>query len=109
MGVTFTQASTVANFRAREGHSLHFLTRSNWTRLVLRDSTRGPLRVDVACRRVWVWDGEEAEPRCWQLIVRREGGSPTTIKYTLSNAPAETPVFRLAQMQGQRHWGERVF
>ena len=73
------------------------------------DSTRGPLRMDITCRRVWVWDGEEAEPRCWHLIVRREVGSPTTIKYTLSNAAAETPVLRLAQMQGQRYWVERVF
>ena len=80
-----------------------------WTRLTLRDSTRGPLRVDIACRRVWVWDGEEAAPRCWHLIVRREVGSPTTIKYTLSNAAADTPVLRLAQMQGQRSWVERVF
>ena len=81
----------------------------DWQRLTLRDSTRGPLRVDIACRRVWVWDGEQAEPRCWHLIVRREVGSPTTIKYTLSNAPADTPVLRLAQMQGQRYWVERVF
>ena len=95
---TVTVEDLVRSFRAED-----------WTRLTLRDSTRGPLRVDVACRRVWVWDGEEAEPRCWQLIVRREVGSPTTIKYTLSNAPAETPVLRLAQMQGQRYWVERVF
>jgi SRSO17 transposase len=81
----------------------------DWARLMLRDSTRGPLRVDIACRRIWVWDGEEAEPRCWHLIVRREVGSPKTIKYTLSNAPADTPVLRLAQMQGQRYWVERVF
>ncbi len=81
----------------------------DWARLVLRDSTRGPLRVDVACRRVWLWDGAEANPRCWHLIVRREVGSPKTIKYSLSNAPAETPRLRLAQMQGQRYWVERVF
>ncbi len=81
----------------------------DWQRLTLRDSTRGPLRVDIACRRIWVWDGEEANPRSWHLIVRREVGSPGTIKYTLSNAPADTPVLRLAQMQGQRYWVERVF
>ena len=42
-------------------------------------------------------------------IVRREVGSPNTIKYTLSNAPADTPLLRLAQMQGQRYWVERTF
>ena len=43
----------------------------DWTRCVLRDSTRGQLRVDIAHRRVWVWDGEEHGARCWHLIVRR--------------------------------------
>ncbi len=81
----------------------------DWTRHVLRDSTRGELRVDTAHRRIWAWDGEETHPRCWQLIVRREVGSPKTIKYSLSNAPAETPRLRLAQMQGQRYWVERAF
>jgi SRSO17 transposase len=80
-----------------------------WTRHVLRDSTRGELRVDIAHREIWAWDGEEAEPRRWQLIVRREVGSPKTIKYTLSNASFDTPRLRLAQMQGQRYWVERAF
>lgn len=81
----------------------------DWTRCILRDSTRGTLRVDVAHRRVWVWDGEERAARCWHLVVRREVASRKTIKYTLSNAPADTPPLRLAQMQGQRYWVERVF
>ena len=60
---------------------------ADWTRYVLRDSTRGQLRVDIAQRRIWVSDGQEAAARYWHLIVRREVGSPKTIKYTLSNAP----------------------
>ena len=43
-----------------------------------------------------------------ELIVRRELDSPDTIHYTLSNAPAETPTHRLAQMQAQRFWIERA-
>ncbi|MEY2926975.1 MAG: hypothetical protein RL367_1452 [Pseudomonadota bacterium] len=85
------------------------LTPKDWSRQTLRDSTRGKLRVDIAHRQVWLWDGEEAQARCWTLIVRREVGSPTTIKYSLSNAPADTPVLRLARMQGQRYWVERCF
>ena len=81
----------------------------DWTRCVLRDSTRGALRVDIAHRRVWVWDGEESAPRCWHLIVRREVKSEKTIKYTLSNAAADTPILRLGQMQGHRYWVERAF
>jgi SRSO17 transposase len=80
-----------------------------WTRYVLRDCTRGKLRVDIATRRVWAWDGEEERARCWHLIIRREVGSATTIKYTFSNAPADTPELQLAQMQGQRYWVERAF
>ena len=81
----------------------------DWTRYMLRDCTRGELRVDVVCRRVWLWDGKEERPRCWHLIVRREVGSVKTIKYSLSNAPAGTPRLQLAQMQGQRYWVERAF
>ncbi len=65
--------------------------------------------MDLVHRRVWLWDGEAAEARCWHLIVRREVGSPKTIKYTVSNAPAGTPVLQLGKMQGQRYWVERTF
>ena len=82
---------------------------ADWTRCMLRESTRGALEVDIAHRRVWLWDGEEDAPRCWHLIVRREVKSAKTIKYSLSNAAAETPVLHLAQRQGQRYWVERSF
>jgi SRSO17 transposase len=81
----------------------------DWTRCILRTSTRGHLQVDIAHRRVWLWDGVEPRPRCWHLIVRREVGSPKTIQYSLSNASARTPRLRLARMQGQRYWVERAF
>ena len=82
---------------------------SAWQRLTLRESTRGKLQVDVVHRRVWVWDGKEAQARHWHLIVRREVKSPEKLKYSLSNAPEETTLQRLAQMQGQRYWVERSF
>jgi SRSO17 transposase len=90
-------------------HFADGLSAADWTRCKLRDSTRGKLEVDIATRRVWLWDGKEETPRCWHLIVRREVGSPKTVKYTLSNAPAGTPKLQLAQMQGQRYWVERTF
>lgn len=67
------------------------------------------MQVDIAHRRVWLWDGAEAQARCWHLIVRREVGSPKTVKYSLSNAPADTAPLQLARMQGQRYWIERAF
>nr|WP_281173726.1 IS701 family transposase [Deferrisoma camini] len=78
-----------------------------WRRLSYRDSTKGPLWVEVLHRRVWVWDGRESKAHCWHLIVRRSVRNPGEIKYTLSNAPEQTSVRRLAYMQGQRYWVER--
>ena len=80
-----------------------------WQRVELRDSTRGKLRVDVAHLRVWVWDGEEEEPRQWHLIARREIASSKPIKYSLSNAPEGASTLHLARMQGHRFWVERSF
>ncbi len=57
---------------------------------------------------MWLWDGEEQQAPCWHLIVRREVDSPSTLKYSLSNAPVDTPAPRLAVMQGQRYWVERA-
>jgi SRSO17 transposase len=82
---------------------------SAWRRLRLRDSTKGELQIEVLHRQVWLWDGEEAKARCWHLLVRREVTAREEVKYSLSNAPAETPVHRLAQMQAQRYWVERAF
>jgi hypothetical protein len=72
------------------------LPAADWTRGILRDSTRGPLTVDIAHRRVWVWDGEDAAARCWHLIIRREVGAPGKLRFSLSNAAPETPPQRLA-------------
>jgi SRSO17 transposase len=80
-----------------------------WQRATLRDSTRGKLMVEALSQRVWLWDGEETAAQCWHLVVRREIGARNEIKFTLSNAAAETPLERLAVMQGQRFWVERSF
>lgn len=91
----------------------------SWTLMDVRDSTKGKVRAHFLTRRVWLWDGKESRARCWTLIVRRDldsGGAeeageknaPRT-KYTLSNAPVDTPLQRLVYMQGQRFWVERAF
>jgi len=80
---------------------------ADWQRMTLRDSSKGKLRVEILHRRVWLWDAKEAQAHQWHLLVRREIDSPETIKYTLSNAPAEISAQRLAQMQAQRFWIER--
>ena len=80
-----------------------------WKKVTIRESTKGTLNAEILHGRVWLWDGKENIARLWHLVVRREVGSPKTIKYSLSNAPAKTPVDRLAFMQSQRYWIERSF
>ncbi len=81
---------------------------ADWKKVVLRESTKGTLTVEVLHRRVWLWDGKEPSAHCWHLIVRREIGSPLEVKYSLSNAPEATTIERLAFMQGQRYWVEHA-
>jgi SRSO17 transposase len=83
-------------------------TGDGWRRASVREGTKGMLEVEILHRRVWLWDGEEEHAHCWHLIVRREIDSPHEVKYSLSNAPADTPPSRLAFMQAQRFWVERA-
>jgi SRSO17 transposase len=80
-----------------------------WQRISTRDSTKGRVGVDILTQRVWVWLDQKQSVRQWHLVVRRETDSQKTIKYSLSNAPAETTAERLAYMQGQRFFVERTF
>jgi SRSO17 transposase len=82
---------------------------SRWWKKTLRNTTKGDLVVEVLHQRVWLWDKHSPTAHCWHLIVRRELESPGTLKYSLSNAPAQTSAAKLAQMQAQRFWIERAF
>lgn len=82
---------------------------SRWRKVTVRDSTKGDLVVEVLHERVWLWDKRGPTAHCWHLIVRRELSSPTTIKYSVSNASEQTSTVKLLQMQGQRYWIERAF
>jgi len=82
--------------------------REAWTQVFVRDSTKGSLKVWALHGRVWLWDGEEEQAHQWHLIVRRERDSKNTLKFSLSNAPVDTTIGRLAFMQGQRFYIERA-
>lgn len=75
--------------------------------VAIRDSTKGALRARLWVRAVWVWDGTSPTTRARLLVVREEADG--TFKYSMSNAPADTPWERLAYMQAQRFWIERCF
>ena len=82
---------------------------SQWRTITLRSTTKGKLTVEILHRRVWLWDKCSPSAQCWHLLVRREANSPGTLKYSLSNAAAQTSVTKLAKMQAQRFWIERAF
>ena len=79
-----------------------------WTQVAVRNSTKGSLKVWALHGRLWLWDGKEKRAHQWHLIVRRERNSKNKLKYSLSNAPVDTSVERLAFMQSQRFFVERA-
>lgn len=80
-----------------------------WKPLWIRHSSKGSLRLEALLCPVWLLEGKDSRVRNWHLLVTREVGDSSTTKYSLTNAPASTPVWRLAYMQRQRYWVERAF
>jgi SRSO17 transposase len=77
-----------------------------WQRLFIRHNERGVLEDDFSARRVWTWTKSESEVREEWLIIRIERNGDRT--YTLSNAPADMPLERLAEGVCGRYFVERV-
>lgn len=74
-----------------------------WTRIRVRATERGELNDEFNARRIWTTqDGEE--PVAEWLVLRRDGEK--RVHFALSNAPAATPLERLAWAQCQRHFIE---
>jgi SRSO17 transposase len=90
---------------AAQWTQLHFAQASR--ELLLRQSTRGPLRAKIWVKEVWQWEPTDPQARHRRLVVRQEQDG--TLKYSLSNAAPETSWERLAYMQTQRFWIERAF
>jgi len=85
------------------------LASMDWERVVVRETTAGPLIVDIHRRQVWVWDGDEEKARSWQLVIRRDCTPAGDIKYCLTNARPTASTVTLARMEAQRFWIERAF
>lgn len=76
--------------------------------ITIRDSSKGPLTVQILHRTIWLWDGESNRVQKVHLVVRLDGSSPSKYKYSVSNAPENTTIERLALQQAQRYWIERA-
>lgn len=101
-------AATVPGLRAQKVAELSaacFEKESRW--ITLRETTKGPLRVQLMVKEVWLWSKEMAEPRRRLLVVRREADG--SHKYSLTNASTDLSWERLGFMQAQRFFIERAF
>jgi SRSO17 transposase len=76
-----------------------------WRRIEMRHGTKGPMEVESLRGRVWLYQKGDEHAYEWHLIVTRQ---PNRLKYSLSNAAPDTPLERLAYMQGQRYFVERA-
>lgn len=77
--------------------------------ITIRDTSKGPLTVQILHRIIWLWDGESKNTQKVHLVVRLDGSAQPEYKYSVSNAPDNTPIERLAFQQSQRYWIERAF
>lgn len=72
-----------------------------WHRLIVAEGSQGPRVYEYA--EVWVWFSEEGQPGPPErLLVRRSLGQEPELKYHRSNAPAEVPLLKLAQVRATR-------
>jgi hypothetical protein len=74
-----------------------------WQTLTLRPSERGQLKADLARLRNWTVQDDLTVTEEW-LLIRRDGKKHA---YSLSNAPANTPLATIALRKSQRYFIER--
>jgi SRSO17 transposase len=83
-----------------------------WRTTVLRQGTKGEIRVQFIHQRVYFWDGVEECAKLWHLVARRTldiDGQPDAVSFTISNAAAEVPAARVVAMACARYFIERGF
>jgi len=74
-----------------------------WQWLHLRPDERGILEADFSARQVWTVRDDLTVHEEWLLIRRQQH----QLTYTLSNAPANTPLTTLARRKSARYFAER--
>ncbi len=75
--------------------------------MLLRSTTKGPLRAQVWVKEIWLWNQSEQLVTHRLLVVRQDAEGD--FKYSLSTASNETSWEVLAYQQAQRFWVERAF
>jgi SRSO17 transposase len=77
-----------------------------WQSLTVAEGEKGLITYDWACQRVVESRDGLPGPDAW-LIARRALSDPTDIAYYLSNAPADMPLLKLAQVASSRYTVEQ--
>ncbi len=84
------------------------LPASAWKALQVRAGAVGPLVFEFAAVRVWAMRHRKPGPPAW-LLIRRSLGEEPEVKYSISNADAETPLSTLALVACTRCRVEEFF
>jgi hypothetical protein len=84
------------------------LAPADWEPITVAAGAKGPRRYAWAARRVAAGEAGWPGPERW-LLARRSLGDPSELAYSLSNAPAETPLGTLARVAGARWPIEQCF
>jgi SRSO17 transposase len=79
---------------------------SRWQSLTVAEGEKGLITYDWACQRVVESRDRLPGPDAW-LVGRRSLTDPGDIAYYLSNAPLDTPLFKLAQVASTRYTVEQ--
>jgi SRSO17 transposase len=81
---------------------------SRWQSLTVAEGEKGLITYDWTYQRVVESRDGLPGPDAW-LIARRSLDDPSDIAYYLSNAPADTPLLKLAQVAATRYTVEQCF
>ncbi len=104
IGPRFKRPRVQAAGPALEARALAARPETAWQRIRVRPVERGELADDFAAWGVWTIR-DDAVAQEWLLVRRTSQGK---CSYTLSNAPPDTPLARLAALRCQRYWVERA-
>lgn len=81
---------------------------ARWHRLITQYGEKGPIEHDWACIRVIERRNKLPGEERW-LLVRRSITDPGDVKYSFSNATADTPLVTLAHVASRRYTIEQCF
>jgi len=104
-GPPFTQLRVLTDVQPVEVRSLVDHPDFAWHPVAVRHAERGVLTYPCTARRVWTLTPDMAVREEW-VFIRREPDD--TFSFSLSNAPADTPLARLALWRCQRYFAEIV-